>query len=243
MLMLAACSSAGSSSSNASKTSSTSSAHQHSAAPSAPSQLRVRADGTLEPSQIDLSGVDGVSADERANAESLLRRTILTLPLWTDVNKAMADGFQSIGDGLTGEEHFLHWDWIDDQVMFDPAHPEALVYKVGPNGSRTLEAAMFILPKQYTLDNVPDVGGSLVQYHVHDDLCFTSPPAPKVRGITSVGGACRTPLVKFNPNVMIHVWIRPNPCGPFAALQGIGAGQIKAGATRACDHKHGALTL
>lgn len=216
---------------------------QHSAKSSAPSQLRVREDGTLEPEQIDLSGVDGVTADQRANAEELLRRTIVTLPQWADVEKAKADGFQSIGDGATGEEHLLRWDWIDDDVMLDPARPEALVYRVGPGDSRTLDAAMFILPKQYTLDNAPDVGGSLVQYHVHEDLCFSEPPAPQVRGITSVDGTCREPLVRFNPNVMIHVWIRPNPCGPFAALQGIGAGQIKAGETRACDLKHGALTF
>jgi hypothetical protein len=38
---------------------------------------------------------------------------------------------------------------------------------------------------------------------------------------------------------MIHVWIVPNPCGPFAALEGIGGGQIKAGQTRLCDHVHG----
>ncbi len=28
---------------------------------------------------------------------------------------------------------------------------------------------------------------------------------------------------------MIHVWITPHPCGPFAALEGVGAGQIAAG--------------
>jgi hypothetical protein len=240
VVVVAACSSGAS---KASETSSTSSAHQHSAKSAAPSQLRVRADGTLEPEQIDLSGVDGVTADERARAEDLLRNTIVTLPQWADVEKAKADGFESIGDAPTGEEHYLHWDWIDDDVMTDPAHPEALVYKVGPDGSRTLEAAMYMMPKKYTLDNAPDIGGSLIQYHVHDDLCFTPPPAPKVRGLTTVGGECHAPLVKFNPNVMIHVWIRPNACGPFAALQGIGAGQIKAGETRACEHKLGALTL
>lgn len=172
-----------------------------------------------------------------------MRKTIIALPQWADYEKAKADGFVSIGDAGTGEEHLLHWDWIDDNVMLDPSHPEALVYKAGPNGERTLDAAMFILPKQYTLDNAPDIAGSLIQYHVHDDLCFTPPPAPTVRGITTVGGACREPLIKFNPNVMIHVWIRPNPCGPFAALQGIGAGQIKAGEERACEHELGALTL
>jgi hypothetical protein len=37
---------------------------------------------------------------------------------------------------------------------------------------------------------------------------------------------------------MIHVWIVPNVCGPFAALEGVGAGQIKPGQQRLCDHLH-----
>jgi hypothetical protein len=32
----------------------------------------------------------------------------------------------------------------------------------------------------------------------------------------------------------------PHRCGPFAALEGVGGGQIKAGEERLCDHAHGA---
>jgi hypothetical protein len=39
---------------------------------------------------------------------------------------------------------------------------------------------------------------------------------------------------------MIHVWIVPHECGPFAALEGVGAGQILDGETRWCDTAHGA---
>jgi hypothetical protein len=37
---------------------------------------------------------------------------------------------------------------------------------------------------------------------------------------------------------MLHVWLTPQACGPFAALEGIGAGQIKTGEERLCDHVH-----
>jgi hypothetical protein len=37
---------------------------------------------------------------------------------------------------------------------------------------------------------------------------------------------------------MIHVWIADNPCGPFSALEGVGAGTTKSG-KRDCDHAHG----
>ena len=38
---------------------------------------------------------------------------------------------------------------------------------------------------------------------------------------------------------MIHVWIdKGHQCGQFAALEGIGGGQIAPGETVACDHVH-----
>jgi hypothetical protein len=71
-------------------------------------------------------------------------------------------------------------------------------------------------------------------------LCFTDDPvAPQVRGVTDANGQCRPPLKPLRPAPMIHVWITPNKCGPFAALEGIGAGQIADGTTRLCDVAHG----
>jgi hypothetical protein len=35
---------------------------------------------------------------------------------------------------------------------------------------------------------------------------------------------------------MIHVWIVGNECGPFASLEGVGAGQLNEGEERLCDH-------
>jgi hypothetical protein len=241
-LALAACSSSGSSSEGTSPTNaataSASSGHTHSHAHAVvPKDLKVLPDGSFDPNKIDLSGVPGVTPEEQGRAELLLRRTLLGLPQWAESAHAEAAGFQSIGDGLTGHEHLIHWDWIDDNDTFDPDHPEALVYQ-NVAGVRTLEAAMYILPKQYTLTNLPDLGGSLTQFHIHDNLCFTAPPAPKVAGFTAPGQACRAPLVNFNPNAMVHVWLRPNRCGPFAALEGVGAGTIKSGESRSCDHTH-----
>lgn len=45
--------------------------------------------------------------------------------------------------------------------------------------------------------------------------------------------------MKPTPTPMVHVWITKNPCGPFAALEGIGGGTIAPGQTRLCDHLHG----
>ena len=87
---------------------------------------------------------------------------------------------------------------------------------------------------------MPDIGGALTQWHIHDNLCFTKDPvAPQVAGLTDGQGGCPTTLQKFRPAPMIHVWITPNKCGPFSALEGVGAGQVAEGQTRNCDHAHG----
>jgi hypothetical protein len=189
---------------------------------------------------IDLGGVEGVTPEQQAAAENLIAITLWRLPRWADPKVAEAAGFHSIGDGFTGYEHFIQWDWINDKDILDPERPESLVYRVDRDGTRTLEAAMFMLPQGNTLETVPELGGKLTQWHIHDNLCFSPGEAPKVRGLTGAGGGCPPGLVKFDPVPMIHVWIVPHPCGPFAALEGVGAGQIKEGEERLCDHAHGA---
>jgi hypothetical protein len=204
-------------------------------------EIPVLANGDFDPTKINLGGTPGVTPAEQVRAQNLLRQTVEVLPEWDSTATAATDGFHSIGDGLTGDEHWIHWDWINDNDYLDPHKPEALVYHVDRStGQRTLEAAMFILPNRFNFDNLPNVGGPLMQYHIHDNLCFTnSTTDPQVAGLTDFNGGCQAPLVKFRSNVMVHVWIRPNACGPFAALEGVGAGQVSAGQTRACDTMHG----
>jgi len=191
---------------------------------------------------IDLSGVEGVTPEQQARAENLIAITLLRLPKFADPATAEAAGYRTIGDGFTGHEHFINWTYLDDGRFLDPDHPESLVYETYRDGRpRKLVAAMFMLGSQDTLDDIPDVGGPLTQWHVHEDLCFTDEPGNhKVRALTRPDGTCPAPFVKPAQGPMIHVWTVPHPCGPFAALEGAGAGQIKPGETRLCDHAHGA---
>ena len=217
-------------------------AHDH-PKPVIPKPLALLADGTVDPAKVDLSGIPGVTPAQQAKAEALVRASALKLPKWKNYDDAIADGFKSIGDGITGEEHVIRYDWIEDDVILDPTAPESLVYKVERKAdgtvTKTLEAAMYLLPSKYTLKNPPDVGGALMQYHIHNYLCFTVEDAPQVRGITDGEGKCPAPLVKGNENTMIHVWIIANRCGPFAALDSpIAAGQTASG-QRDCDAGHG----
>jgi hypothetical protein len=187
---------------------------------------------------IDLGGVEGVTPEQQAQAENILAATLYKLPQFADPEVAKSRGWFSIGDGVTGDEHFVNVSTFDDGKILDPDAPESLVYEV-INGKKTLVAAMYMLWPGATMADVPDVGGSLMQWHIHDNLCF-SPETGRVAGLRAPGAPCTGGLVKGGESPMIHVWIQPHPCGPFAALEGIAGGTIAAGETRLCDHVHGA---
>jgi hypothetical protein len=208
-------------------------AHEHgaSATPAKPY------DATLP---VDFSGAEGVTAEQQAEAEELATATIQRLPQWADTATAEAAGFRSIGDAQTGFEHYTNWPWIEDGIDLDPDHPESLVYQVD-GAERTLVAAMFMLPSGTGLDGVPDIGGDLIQWHVHDDLCFAGDENAWTLSEQVLSGedcpSGSTKLIETTP--MIHVWIVPHNCGAFASLEGVGGGQIAEGEERACDHTHG----
>jgi hypothetical protein len=187
---------------------------------------------------IDLGGVPGVSLEQQARAENLIAITLLRLPKFSDYHVAEQNGFVSIGDSFTGDEHYINLSYFDDGRILDPDHPESLVYEPDANGGKHLAAAMYMMPPDTGFADIPDIGGPLTQWHIHNNLCFTVDA--KVASLTNPDGSCNAPLVKGTQAPMIHVWIRKHPCGPFAALEGVGGGQIAEGETRLCDHAHGA---
>jgi hypothetical protein len=197
---------------------------------------------------VNLSGVEGVSAEQQARAEALVTDTLEDLPQFAADGPNQADeerlnelGYYSIGDAGTGFEHFVNWPSFDDEYVLDPNHPESLVFRVtGPN-EKTLAAAMFMLRRGDTLDDVPDIGGPLTQFHVHQDLCYAGQPNQwVVADVAMPPQECRPGTTRLGePIPMIHVWIQPHECGPFSALDGIGGGQVAPGETQSCNHAHG----
>ncbi len=193
---------------------------------------------------IDLGGMPGVTPQQQAEAENLLAVTLLRLPQFADPAVAEARGYHSIGDGVTGFEHFVNRDLIDDGRILDPDYPESLVYqrvyRRETGAGLELVAAMYMLERGSTIDDVPDFGGDLIQWHVHDNLCFTpDPAAPRVSSVTPAGQPCPGDTVRGSQVPMLHVWISPHRCGPFAALEGVAGGQVVGGGARLCDHAHG----
>ena len=177
---------------------------------------------------LDISNVKGVSPEQELRAANLIKETSVKLLRWADPKTAYAEGWRSIRDAVTGFEHYQNYSLYDDDKFLDPTAPESLVYKVGLGGQRTLVSAMFMAGTRVPMDSpqLTDYAGPLMQWHIHDNLCFIngSGGAPRVVGITNAQGVCAFGARSPGDNAMVHVWIVSHECGPFAALEGVGAG-------------------
>lgn len=173
------------------------------------------------------ANVGGVTAEQEARARAILAATQRDLPAWADYVTAVAAGWKSISDQATGFEHLVNQSLINDGRFLDSTAPESLVYKVS-NGTKTLVSAMYISPTGTPLNDplLTEYAGPLMQWHIHNNLCFATGPAgtPVVVGITDAAGNCRFGVKQTNGSPMVHVWIAANPCGPFAAVEGVAAG-------------------
>jgi hypothetical protein len=195
-----------------------------------------------DPTQpIDLSGFPGVTPEQQAAAENLIAVTVVRLPQWADYKVAEAAGFHSIGDAGTGHEHFIKWDWINDDVTLDPDFTRrAWCTSRNPTAPRSWSARCTCCPTLVSpRRRARHRRRADAVAHPRQPVLHHRPGGTKVAGITQPDGSCRDGLVKFLPAPMIHVWITAHKCGPFASLEGLGAGQIEEGEERLCDHAHG----
>ena len=184
-----------------------------------------------------------MTPEQELRATALVLDTQRELPAFADVDSLEALGYRSIGDASTGYEHFINYSLINDDVILDPTQPESLVFRVDGD-ERTLVSAMFIVGQRAIDDpELVDYGGRLMQWHVHENLCWRGgDEGPQVAGVTDADGNCPEGTVKAGgDNPMVHVWIAAHECGPFAALEGHGAGQAVAAdgsRTDQCAHDH-----
>ena len=175
---------------------------------------------------IDFSGIGGVTPEQVARATTLIQSAQRDLPKYAKVSDAEKNGYVSIGDGVTGFEHYMKYSLLNDGRVLDTTAPESLVYEV--KGSvKTLVSAMFIANPGTPLTDATLVNyaGGLMQWHVHSNLCWvTINGVPKVVGVTNAAGVCLLGALQPAGAPMVHVWISPHVCGPFAALEGNAAG-------------------
>jgi hypothetical protein len=157
-----------------------------------------------------------VTDDQRAAAQQLIDDTQAGMARFSDVESVQAAGYISIGDGVTGYEHFINVGYIADDVQLDPEKIESIVFTVAPDGTRTLASAMYILQFGKTMDDVPEIAGELTSWHDHQNLCWEG---ARVVGTTDATGSCQRGTFRATPP-MLHVWMTEHPCGPFAGIEG-----------------------
>ena len=175
---------------------------------------------------INISGIGGVTADQESRARTLITNTMRDLQTYADYRTAVAAGYNSIGDGSTGYEHYVKNSLVNDGKFLDSTAPESIVYKVS-NGVKTVVSAMYIAPTFTTIDDytLTNYAGPLMQWHVHNNLCFgTSAQGTQVVVAVAVNGVCSKGVLQTNGSPMVHVWVVAHPCGPFAAVEGVAAG-------------------
>jgi hypothetical protein len=158
-------------------------------------------------------------------ALALFLNTKAGMARYPTVAAAKAAGYTSIGDGgVDGYEHFVNWSYLQDGHELDSTRIESIVAKKNGNGTKTVVTALYILELGKTMADVPPIAGELTTWHSHTNLCWEG---HRLVG-TLVNGKCTRGVLMVTPPMM-HVWMVPQACGPFAALDGHGAG---------CEHTH-----
>ena len=213
-------------------------ANQTTTSAAAKSSTSIATDG------IDLAGTPGVTPAEQTRAQNLIRSTITDLRRFETPAEAYAAGYRSIGDAATGDEHYVNWSYVNDGHILDPLRPVSIVYEYRNGAQRAVAGDVHAAVRQH-----PSRKRSRRRRATHAVARTRRPLPPRtirnsgsLSSLTSINGACPAGTSKAGDTPMLHVWAVPNSvCGPFAALEGIGAGQVPAGQTRRCDTRHASV--
>jgi hypothetical protein len=172
------------------------------------------------------------------DAVHMVEQAELVLPQFSDQSTLEELGFVNFRDPAPGGwSHWINRGWWDDEHILDPNYPESLVFRHTEQGD-VLEAAMFFLPSQYDMSNIPEEYAWWPGWHDHEgELCEDE--NLQYAGLAS-GGECPPGSTLFESAPMMHVWIVDNPCGHRFA--GIGIGGIECGPHHeppgGHDHEH-----
>jgi len=188
-------------------------AHEHATGEAATSDATIGEASAGHDHAIPTSLDHDPTDEQLADAGVLIEETKAATAHYASLDAALADGYVSIGDGRSGYEHFVHLERTRNDTILDPSEPESLVYRVLPDGGRQFTTVMYLLPVGSTTDDIPDVAGNLTVWHGHDDLCIRDGSVALAGATTN--GECPQGSTAGTPP-MLHVWVEPNECGPFA---------------------------
>ena len=162
---------------------------------------------------------------QRAAADALLTSSRAALKRYELVSVAEAEGYSVVHDAGGKLLHYAHSGYVADGRTLDPQRIESLLYVTLPGGGMLLVGGMYMMPKG---EHGPAVGGSLTQWHAHDDLCLD--PTKGIAITQRPGGGCPPGSAVGETGEMMHVWAIDYPGGPF--------GELEPGALRSAVRAH-----
>lgn len=179
--------------------------------------------------------------EEQREAETLLRETRLAAAQYYDVNKMKALGYKKLEPfPVNGYLHYINVGLVKDEFILDPQKPESLLYSVDLfTEEHKLVAIMYMLGAEWVGKPLPTIGGELIPWHAHLDVCATITPEDGVNALESIGDSEDCTIgSRVEAHPMMHVWVVPHPCGPFADSSAINSTNRLKGKI-ACDKSHG----
>lgn len=190
---------------------------------------------------LKLNQMPGVSLDEQREAEALLRETRLAKQQFSDINTVKALGYKQLEPfQVNGYIHYINIGLVKDEYILNPQKPESLMYSVDLfTGEHKLVAIMYMLGPEWVGKPLPTIGGELIPWHAHLDVCISITDEDGVNATMSVGDSEDCTIgSRIDAHPMMHVWVVPHPCGPFADSSAIDSTNRLKGKV-ACDHSHG----
>lgn len=153
--------------------------------------------------------------EQRLAAQRLVETTAAGIDKYHDPNVALADGYRPDSFTKAPSSHWTNERYQHDGHILDPQRPETLVYANTRHGP-VLLGAMYMM--ESAGQPAPQPGGSLTVWHTHDNVCFTVLGGISIAGFMSPFGGCPIASLSVRTPQMMHVWIVPNPKGPFAEV-------------------------
>lgn len=127
-----------------------------------------------------------------------------------DTEQLTALGFHDFGVTVSGWSHWINREWLDDEHTLNPNYPESLVFRNTAEGW-VLEAAMFFLTTEDTMNTIPEEIAWLPGWHAHPELCWDE----NLRfSSCSTGEQITIP--------MMHIWITDPGCNHRFGGVGVG---------------------
>lgn len=160
------------------------------------------------------------TAAQQASAAAFVAEVEQGIAGYSNLSTAEADGYLPVSNRRGQFTHYLNRSVVKKGDVLDPAHPSALMFANTVSGP-VLIGAMFFGPAPCVPG--PDFGGSLTQWHAHDDLCLSG---GMIVGHSTASGSCSSGNHRQSGWFMLHVWTAPQLAAKYQFQADLPAGAL-----------------